>query len=170
MLTPAPDASSEETCTHEEYKDLSDNVRHYNTHFLALLTLLAAGTAVLFQVVYGKEKMATDVDKLSVAIIGLIITIVFWIQGEIYLYRQKNFEVRLVELEEGLGYKQYNKLKELVPDNCLYKFLSRVRPGRYSWRVFFVAILCGWVYVMFREHQYLFSVFPQFWNSIKPNG
>jgi hypothetical protein len=134
--------SIKKTYTHEEYKDLSENVRHYNNHFFALLTLLSAGTAGLFQVLFSKEQMVLNVDKRYVVGIGLIVTGVFWFQGAIYLRRQKFFEARLVELENGLGFDQYKKLIESDPE----EFPSWLRPGRCAWNIFFLSILSMWVY------------------------
>jgi hypothetical protein len=134
---------------YDEYKDLSDSVRHYNTHFIALLTILFAVTAGLFRVEFGEETSITNLDRLVVALIGFIVSILFYSQGEIYLRRQWVFERRLVKLENLLKYEHYSKYSEVADDESR-SYWSLCSGGRWAWRLFFIGFLLLWSYSFIR--------------------
>lgn len=136
------------TFTHEEYKDLSDNIRHYNTHFLALITVFLAIVAGLLRIVFGDDRPVNDTDRVVGCIVGIVLAACFWFQGETYLYRQRKFEDRLRTMEPQLGYQQYSTLLEHQPR----RFFRRLRLGRWFWRVFFACSAGLWVYGIIRMH------------------
>jgi hypothetical protein len=133
-------------CTHEEYKDLSDNVRHYNTHFLALLSIFLVIVAGLVRIVFWKDDGVVQRDRMGACIVGVMVTLCFWFQAETYLYRQRRFEERLKEMEPELGYNQYSRLIELQSGGW---FRGR-RVGRWCWRVVFVCACSLWIYGIVR--------------------
>ncbi len=139
----------------DEYKDLSDNIRHYNTHILAVLTLFSAIEAGLIRIFFGEEKAARGIDMVFVVVIGLIVTASCWIQSEIYLSRQISFERRLIELEGVLDYRQYS----LLAENKNRQKFKPPRIGRWSWRSLFLSLVILWLYALVRNDWHLLSMF-----------
>jgi hypothetical protein len=125
----------------EEYSDLSENVHHYNTHYLAMLTIWLAFMGGLVTVVFNSQFSFAPTHLRLLKSAGVILSAVFWLNGEIYLYRQHRFESRLAELEKKLGFRQYSALVEVRR----HHWLARLRLGRWSWRLLHVCIIGFWM-------------------------
>lgn len=125
----------------DEYTDLSENVRHYNNHFLAVLTVSLVIAGTLLSLVSSTTCNLSPLVVRLLKICGILFSLIFWVNGEIYLYRQACFEQRLAKLELELGYKQYSALIEIQKDHWLSKF----RIGRWSWRFLHIVICSFWI-------------------------
>lgn len=128
----------------EEYSDISENVRHYNTHYLGVLTLSLFITGSLISLVSSTSSGFSGIHIMLLKIGGIILSFTFWINGEIYLYRQIRFECRLVELEDILGYKQYSMLLEFKK----HRLPGRLRIGRWSWWLLHAVICSFWIVLL----------------------
>jgi hypothetical protein len=92
----------------EEYKDVSNNVRHYGTMRFAQLTLFVAISGALIVLAFKPLAEVSYGPRRGIRIAGLVITAVFWIleqRSTVYWIR---FKERALYLEEKLGYDQYH--------------------------------------------------------------
>jgi len=91
----------------EEYRDLSDNMRHYGNMRFAQLTLYFALTAGLVTVLFTVSPPLSENLRLALKIIGAIASAAFGIMEERAADYWHHFRRRAVDIEESLGYKQY---------------------------------------------------------------
>lgn len=97
----------------EEYKDLSDNMRHYaNTRF-AQLTLYFALTAALINAVFLTEPPLASRLRLGLKIAGAIAAALFGVMEKRAADYWHHFRKRATALESILGYKQYTERPEV---------------------------------------------------------
>lgn len=91
----------------EEYKDLSDNMRHYANMRFAQLTIFVALTGGLIIVLFSKDAPDSPLAKAILKVAGIFIAAMFWIMEERAADYWHHFRKRAVELEDLLGYRQY---------------------------------------------------------------
>jgi hypothetical protein len=91
----------------EEYKDLSDNMRHYGNMRFAQLTLYFALTAGLVTALSTLDPPLSDSLRLALKIIGALASAAFGVMEERAADHWHHFRRRAVEIEKLLGYKQY---------------------------------------------------------------
>jgi hypothetical protein len=91
----------------DEYKDLSDNMRHYANMRFAQLTLYSALTAGLVTVVFTIDPPLDDNLRLVLKIVGAIAAAAFGVMEERAADYWHHFLRRAIKLEEQLGYQQY---------------------------------------------------------------
>lgn len=91
----------------DEYKDLSDNMRHYANMRFAQLTLYFALTAGLVTVVFAVHPPLDNVLRLWLNIVGAVGAASFGVIEERAADYWHHFRRRAVELEKQLCYKQY---------------------------------------------------------------
>ena len=98
----------------EEYKDASTNVRIYGDFRFKQLTLFFALTLGFLTVIFRLEPPLEGLPRLSLKIIGLVITFVFWRIEESSTRQWKHYIDRAMKLEKKLIYEQY---LSRYPDN-----------------------------------------------------
>ncbi len=91
----------------EEYKDLSDNMRHYANIRFAQLTLYFALTGALVTAVYTVDPPLGDNLRLVLKLVGVLASGAFGVMEERAADYWHHFRRRAVEIEEHLGYRQY---------------------------------------------------------------
>lgn len=93
----------------EEYKDLSENMRHYANMRFAQLTIFVAITGGL-AAWFDNARSASDPDVMIViAVVGTFIALVFLVMETRSASYWLHFKDRAVELEKQLGYCQYTR-------------------------------------------------------------
>lgn len=91
----------------EEYKDLSDNMRHYANMRFAQLTLYFALNAALITAVFTVAPPLNDSLRLILKVIGIFSAVAFGLMEERAADHWHHFHRRAVELEKPLEYMQY---------------------------------------------------------------
>ena len=91
----------------DEYKDLSDNMRHYGNMRFAQLTLYFALTAGLVTVVFTLNPPLGPGLRRGLMLVGAVASAAFGVMEERAADYWHHFRRRAVKLEESLGYKQY---------------------------------------------------------------
>ena len=111
----------------EEYKDLSNNMRHYANMRFAQLTIFFALTSGLIWLIFSNDNRISSFDnhKYILKIAGALLTILFWIMEERSGDKWHNFKRQAIKLEVLLGYRQYtdDSVKKYDPSeltNYLY--------------------------------------------------
>jgi hypothetical protein len=126
-IRPIDDVQSEMTMTNnnasEEYKDLSDNMRHYGNMRFAQLTLYFALTAGLVTALFTVDPPLSVSMRLVLKIIGALASASFGVMEERAADYWHHFRRRAVEIEKSLGYKQYT-------DSPTAKLLSATNASR----------------------------------------
>ncbi len=120
----------------DEYSSCLENLRHYETIFFAHLTVYIAINGALLAI-FASDKLPQEWVLRTARWAGVITSVVFWVNAEIYLYRMFHFRQRAAVLEPALGYQQYSSMRE--------QSWRRVRPGAWAWRLLFVVALFFWV-------------------------
>jgi hypothetical protein len=118
----------------DEYKDLSDNMRHYGNLRFAQLTIFIASTAALLNATLTSSLPFTTESRFLLKIGGVITTIVFWVIEERAADYWHHFRRRAVELEKQLGYQQYTTR----PTRTFITATNAVR-------LFYASILVFWI-------------------------
>ena len=90
----------------DEYKDLSENMRHYGNMRFAQLTIFIAITGGLLAVIFGNKNPSPN--HIIIPLIGISIAIMFWIMEERAADYWQTFKKRAVVLEIKLGFQQYS--------------------------------------------------------------
>lgn len=115
-----------------EYKDLSDNLRDWNTLRFAELTIFLAATGGLLTVYFRGDPPPAPVGTI-IKTAGLVISTMFWILQERTMLWFFNFLRRARELEAKLGLQQYRTSPR-----------GRLITGRNAIRMFFVTMILFW--------------------------
>lgn len=118
----------------EEYKDLSDNMRHYANMRFAQLTIFVALTGGLIMVVFSKDVPDSPLAKVVLKLTGIFIAVMFWIMEERAADYWHHFRKRAVELEDLLGYRQYK-------DRPTGKFLTATNASR----AIYAGVIVFWI-------------------------
>ena len=93
----------------EEYKDLSENMRHYANMRFAQLTLYFAVTAGLVTALFTVNPSLDHRIRFVLKIVGIVLSAAFGVMEERAADYWHHFCRRAVEIEKLLGYKQYTK-------------------------------------------------------------
>jgi len=93
--------------SNDEYKDLSDNMRHYANMRFAQLTLYFAVTAALITVVFTLDPALPGDLRLLLKFIGVLSAAAFGVMEERAADYWHYFRRRAEQIEIVLGYKQY---------------------------------------------------------------
>ncbi|HUV66796.1 MAG TPA: hypothetical protein VMW24_23110 [Sedimentisphaerales bacterium] len=107
----------------EEYKDLSENMRHYANMRFAQLTLYFALTAGLVTALFTVDPPLGDNLRLALKIIGVLASAAFGVMEERAADYWHHFRRRAVEIEKSLAYKQYTDR----PGNKLFSATNAAR-------------------------------------------
>jgi dipeptide/tripeptide permease len=118
----------------EEYKDLSDNMRHYANMRFAQLTIFVALTGALIVVNFSKDAPDSHLAKTVLKVAGIFIATMFWIMEERAADYWHHFRKRAVELEDLLGYRQYK-------DRPTRRFLTATNASR----AIYVGVIVFWI-------------------------
>lgn len=100
----------------DEYKDLSNNMRHYANMRFAQLTILIAITAGISTLIFNSDSILNENIKSLFKIVGIIVALLFLIMEERAADYWHHFRNRAVKLEKKLGYNQYSNR----PTNFLF--------------------------------------------------
>jgi hypothetical protein len=103
----------------EEYKDVSNNVRHYAVHSVARMSLFIAFTGGLLSVLFGLKGQLSAFAYVAFEFLGLVLTVLFWVATFSSYFLWGRFIQRAVELESSLGFKQYGNLPG-APHFCIW--------------------------------------------------
>jgi hypothetical protein len=129
----------------EEYKDLSDNMRHYANMRFAQLTLYFALTAGLVTALFTVDPPLGDILRFTLKIIGILASAAFGVMEERSTCYWEYFRSRAVDIEKSLGYKQYTggPATKLSRATKLFRATNAVRAmflvGVLLW---FLALVC----------------------------
>ena len=127
----------ENTDPKSEYKDASDNIRHFQTVRFAQLTIFIAINVGIITALYGKPVPPPPSTSVILKSAGIVVTLLYWILQERTMLYWYHFLRRAVELEEELGFRQYS---------------SRPRAGLITGsnavRAIFLAIVLFWILVL----------------------
>ena len=115
----------------DEYKDLSENMRDYGNRRFALMTLFIALTAGLLSIDFAQDPPLSSQVRCALKLVGSITSIVFWIMEERAADYWHHFRRRAVELEEVLGYKQYQERPEPYIMKCVKSWMEKKRLTRW---------------------------------------
>lgn len=121
----------------EEYKDLSNNMRHYSNVQFAQLTVLITVTAGLIALLFIHNPYLTPFAKDTIRYSGILITIFFWMIIFSSTYLWGKFICHAAELENILSFKQYSQLIDAP------KF--RIRPGSCGLHLICFFLLVFWI-------------------------
>ena len=105
----------------EEYKDVSDNMRHYGNIEFAAITALGAITTGLLIVFFNFDSSQPYIVRWIRCIIpyaGMLTAIVFGVILGSAIFVWNHLIERAADLEKVLGYKQYSTIK----NSRFYKF------------------------------------------------
>ena len=126
-----------------EYKDLSDNMRHYgNTEFAALTVLvtITTGLLIVFFTFDSSQPYFVHWIRCIIPYAGMLTAIVFGVILGSAIFVWNLLIERAADLEKVLGYKQYSTIK----NSSFYKF----RPTIVCIIVFCCGIFAFWLYVI----------------------
>ncbi|MBU2503533.1 MAG: hypothetical protein KJ879_00565 [Nanoarchaeota archaeon] len=100
----------------QEYIHINEIIRHYHNQRFAQLTLWLAITAVLLSVLFGKTYNVTPIAAISLKLIGIIASIVFWVMDQRMVDHWRYFWQRAKQLESDLGFQmwQYRPKRTLL--------------------------------------------------------
>ena len=93
-----------------EYHDASQNFRHYSSLRFAIFTVYIAVLGGLITVAFGDEAKFIPSAPGYAKVGGLLFTIVFWLYEERAYQLLKHFRQSAINLEESLGYTQFNSM------------------------------------------------------------
>jgi hypothetical protein len=122
----------------DEYLDVSDNIRHWNTLRFAELTIYIALTGALLNTIIGKSPPLPPAVSIPAKIAGVLVTILFFVLQERTMLYWYNFVDRAAELEKELGFQQYSSRPR-----------ARIITGRNAMRLFFLFMVLFWVTSLF---------------------
>jgi len=128
-----PEGSSDSTI--DEYKDLSENMRDYGNKRFALMTLFVALTAGLLSAIFTQDPPLSSQVKSALKVVGFVTSIVFWIMEERAADYWHHFRRRAVELEEVLGYKQYQERPKPYIMKCTISWMEKKRLTRWIYHL-----------------------------------
>jgi hypothetical protein len=91
-----------------EYKDVSDNIRLFQTIRFAQLTVFIAVSGALIGAAFSSAVTTSFALKIVFRLGGFFVTLLFWVLQERTMLYWRHFVRRATELEEMLGYRQYS--------------------------------------------------------------
>jgi membrane associated rhomboid family serine protease len=117
----------------DEYLDVSNNIRHFQTVRFAQLTIVMAITAGLLNVLYVKPDALSPFAEASIKVAGVLISILYWRLQERTMLYWYHFVNRAAELEEELGFGQYR-----------HRPPAGILSGSNVMRMFFLVLVLFW--------------------------
>ena len=91
----------------DEYRDLSDNMRHYANMRFAQLTLYIAVSAGIATAVFLTNPELRSSLRTVLKLVGIVVAIAFGVMEERAVTYWRRYHRRAVDLEKELGYAQY---------------------------------------------------------------
>jgi hypothetical protein len=122
----------------EEYKDASQNMRHYANHFVAYLSLFIAFNGGLLSVLFNLKQPESSGTEFVLQFIGLGTTVLLGVMTESAHHLWGHFMRRAAEIENQLQFKQYSSLSGAP------KFW--IRPTKWASRAMFVLMAFFWTF------------------------
>ena len=130
----------------DEYIVASEHVRHQDNICFAHMTLFATITGALIAFKY---RTPTPEPSYLSGIAGILTSLSFWTNMEIYMYRYHVFLKRAVSLEKKLHFSLYSPMLESA---------RKIRPGSWSWRFLFAGVTIFWQYDVLTQLGWLLPV------------
>jgi len=91
----------------DEYLDVSNNIRHFQTIRFAQLTVLITISGALVTILHASRVELGALVRTALEIVGLMLALFFWAMQERTMLYWKHFVGRACELETALGFRQY---------------------------------------------------------------
>jgi hypothetical protein len=120
----------------QEYLDCSNNMRHYSNHQAALITAFVTLNGAIAALIFGTGTLSDFFQDFGAKVIALGISVLFGIKIQSAIMMWDHFFNRAVELEGGLGLKQYTTL----PGYPTFP----IRPAKWAIQILVVATLVFW--------------------------
>lgn len=127
----------ENTDPKSEYKDASDNIRHFQTIRFAQLTIFIAINVGIISALYGKPTPPPPMTSIILKCAGIVVGLLYWVLQERTMLYWYHFMSRAVQLEEELGFRQYSSRPR-----------AGVITGSNAIRAIFVVMIAFWVLVL----------------------
>jgi|GEM_PF-2282934 len=124
---------------HDEYRDVSENLRSYNLLLFGQMVLFFAVFAGLLVIAYDKYPPKSPLLQTGLRIGGIVATAAFWIMQERATAYWQAFRRRARVLEEQLGYAQYSQ-------GPPHRAFNAANAGR----VLFILALAFWIVALIR--------------------
>lgn len=118
----------------DEYIDVSNNARLFQTIRFAQLTIFIALTSGLLTVVFRTTAPLPGHVMISLKLAGILVTFLYWGLMERTMRFWRHLIARAIELEAELGFRQYSSAPK-----------PRVFSGTNVVRAFFAVVLVFWV-------------------------
>ena len=124
----------------DEYLDLTENMRHWNTIRFGQMTVFIALMAGILSSLYQGSFVFPDFVRLALKVGGLIFTVIFWSLDYREVLYFRHFRRRAIELEEILGFRQFSKSPSTKVINsarltgAMYFFVLVFWIGTFIWR------------------------------------
>ena len=126
----------------DEYKEAGTNMRHYGTHFAALLSVFLALTGGLISLTFKENAGHSDLLALGLRGLGVILSLGFSAKLESVNFLWGHFLRRAAAIEFELGFQQYRSLPS-APN-------FRLRPARWAARVVCSTLTLFWIIATIR--------------------
>lgn len=107
MTDPAPSLNRASILL-EEYKEIGANLRQYGNMRFAQLTLFVAVTGGLLAAIFSKDSSLSQCQRLGAEMLGLFLTVAFWVMEEKSTSWWNQYYQRAVHVEAELGMAQYS--------------------------------------------------------------
>ena len=120
-----------------EYVVATEHVRHQDNVIFAHATLFATITGALLAFRYTTNPAPAFGLQVTIYLAGVLTSVSFWVNMEIYLYRFHAFFARAAALENGLDYDLYGPMLETK---------RKLKPGSWSWRSLFAFVAGFWIF------------------------
>jgi hypothetical protein len=124
----------------DEYLDLTENMRHWNTIRFGQMTVFMALMAGILSSLYQSSFVFPDFVRLALKTGGIIFTLIFWSLDYREMLYFRHFRTRAVELEEILGFRQFSRYPSAKIINsarltgAMYFFVLVFWIGTFIWR------------------------------------
>ncbi len=121
----------------EEYSGLMEYMRFYGNVRFATLTVFAALTRGILTFIFKRESHLTPLLQFVLKIIGIFITLTFWIAEVSAVILWRHFAKRAIALENPLSYKVFST----IPGAPHFWFM----PTTYSVSFLYFSVLVFWL-------------------------
>ncbi len=119
-----------------EYEGVCENIRHVQNIYFRHVTVFVTVTAGLTAIAFGAVQISVAVAW-PAKVFGILFSLVSWFNAVIYLTRSRNLQLRAVQLEEILNYKNYRMLRQ--------SRMTRFQPGAATWYVLYGIVTIFWI-------------------------
>lgn len=112
----------------EEYTELMQYMRFYGNVRFATLTVFAALTGGILTFVFKGDPKLAPLLQFALKIIGILVTLTFWVAELSAVFLWRRFAARAVYLEKPLSYQIFSTMPSaprflLMPTTCSVNFL-----------------------------------------------